>query len=165
MKLLKISSTRRTSPEGKGSTAAIGAHLVRKELSREGEGNGTDAKAKGDSKGEEKEDRKVAERWVGGRKLKVVVDAKEEHDQRQGEATSGKLGSSVHPGHDQGGKDHPDREGCLEKDGKEGGGQVDLSRSGICCLSQSVKCDTSAYIPRASGAAHPLPQLTTPMRL
>ena len=26
----------------------------------------------------------------------------------------------------------------------EGGGQVELSRSGICCLSQSVKCDTSA---------------------
>ena len=101
MKLLKISSTRRTSPEGKGSTAAIGAHLVRKELSREGEGNGTDAKAKGDSKGEEKEDRKVAERGVGGRKLKIVVDAKEDHDQRQGEATSGKLGSSVHPRHDE----------------------------------------------------------------
>ena len=125
MKLLKISSTRRTSPEGKGSTAAIGAHLVRKELSREGERNGTDAKAKGKSKGEEKEDRKVAERWIGGRKLEVVVEAKEDHDQRQGEATGGKLGSSVHPGHDQGGKDHPDREHCLKEDGKEGGGQVD----------------------------------------
>ena len=67
----------------------------------------------------------LAERGIGGRKLEVVVDAKEDHDQRQGEATGGKLGSSVHPGHDQGGKDHPDREGCLEEDGKDGGGQVD----------------------------------------
>ena len=42
------------------------------------------------------------------------------------------------------------------------GGQVE--RSGICWFSQSVKCDTSAQIPRESTAPQPIPQLTTPMR-
>ena len=57
--------------------------------------------------------------------MKVIVEAKEDHDHCQGEAASGKLGTSVHPGHDQRGEHHSDGERCLKEDGKDGGREVD----------------------------------------
>ena len=57
--------------------------------------------------------------------MKEVVETKEDHDHCQGEATSGKLGSSVHPRHDERGEDHSDGERRLKEDGKDGWGEVD----------------------------------------
>ena len=84
-------------PEGKGSAAAKRAHLVREKLARECERNGTDAEAKGEAKGQEETDGKVVEGRIFSRKFKVVVETKEDHDDCQTKATSGKLRSSVHP--------------------------------------------------------------------
>ena len=111
-------------PEGKGSAAAKGAHLVGEEFSGECEGYGTNAKAKGESKGEKKTDRQVAEGRIFSGKMKVVIETKEDHDQCQGEATSGKLGSSVHPRHDERGEEHSEGECGLKEDGKDGWGKV-----------------------------------------
>ena len=125
-KISPVKSHQQTnSPEGKGSAAAKRAHLVGEKLAGECEWYGTDTKAKCKAKGKEETDREVVEGRIFGRKLKVVVETKEDHDHCQAKATSGKLRSSVHPRHDQRGEGHSDGEHRLKKDGKDGWGEVD----------------------------------------